>query len=110
FHRGAYFYVGDGHALQGDGEGLGNGVETSLDVQFTVKVRKGKRLRIPRLENSEYIISIGAQPEFSSNTDVALRAANTDMLEWLTTQYKLSAPEAHLLMGAAVKHQIVTYY
>ncbi|MBI4903592.1 MAG: acetamidase/formamidase family protein [Acidobacteria bacterium] len=110
FHRGAYFYVGDGHALQGDGEGLGSGVETSLDVQFTVKLRKGRRLSIPRLENADYIVSIGSQAEFSSNSDVAVRAANTDMIEWLTTEHKLTAPEAHLLMGAAVKHQIVTYY
>lgn len=110
FHRGAYFYVGDGHALQGDGEGLGNGVETSLDVQFTVKVHKGKRLRIPRLVNADYIVSIGSQPEFSSNSDVGLRMAITDLVEWLTSDYKLSAPEAHLLIGAAVKHQIVTYY
>jgi hypothetical protein len=44
FHKGALFYVGDGHAVQGDGEGLGNGVETSLDVQFIVYVHKNKRL------------------------------------------------------------------
>ena len=110
YHKGAYFYVGDGHALQGDGEGLGSGVETSLDVQFTVKVRKGKRISIPRLENADYIVSIASQPEFSSSTDNAIRTANSDMLEWLTTEYKLTAPEAHLLMGAGVKHQIVTYF
>ncbi|HIN72706.1 MAG TPA: acetamidase, partial [Dehalococcoidia bacterium] len=34
FHEGAYLYVGDGHALQGDGEPLGSGVETSMDVEF----------------------------------------------------------------------------
>ncbi|MEZ5357149.1 MAG: acetamidase/formamidase family protein, partial [Bryobacteraceae bacterium] len=27
---GAYFFVGDGHALQGDGEAVGSGIETSL--------------------------------------------------------------------------------
>ncbi|MBV6433562.1 MAG: hypothetical protein IANPNBLG_03740 [Bryobacteraceae bacterium] len=110
FHKGAYFYVGDGHALQGDGEGLGSGVETSLDVQFTVKVHKGKRLSIPRLENDEYIISIASQPEFSSSMDVGVRTANSDMLRWLQNGYGLTAPEAHLLMGAVVKHQIVTYF
>jgi amidase len=110
YHKGAYFYVGDGHALQGDGEGLGNGIETSLDVQFTVKVRKGKRISIPRLENAEYIVSIASQAEFSSSADIAVRTANSDMIQWLTTEYKLSAPEAHLLMGTVVKHQIVTYF
>ena len=110
YHKGAYFYVGDGHALQGDGEGLGTGVETSLDVQFTVKVHKGKRLSIPRLVNADYLISIGSQPEFRGSMDFALREANADMLTWLTTEYKLTAPEANLLMGTVVQHKIVTYF
>jgi amidase len=110
FHKGAYFYVGDGHAVQGDGEGLGSGVETSLDVQFTVRVHKGKRLSIPRLVNAEYLVSIGSQPEFHSSMDFGLRAANADMLRWLTEEYKLTAPEANLLIGVAVQHKIVTYF
>ena len=32
FHEGAYFYYGDVHALQGDGEIIGSGIETSADV------------------------------------------------------------------------------
>ncbi len=110
YHKGAYFYLGDGHGLQGDGEGLGSGIETSLDVQFTLRLHKGKALSNPRLVNDEYLISIAAQPEFSSSMDQGLRAANTDMLQWLTSEYKLTEPEAHLLMGTVVKHKIVTYF
>ena len=110
YHKGAYFYIGDGHALQGDGEGLGSGVETSLDVQFTVKVHKGKRLSMPRLVNEEYIVSIGSQPEFRSSMDFGLRMANSDMIRWLTTDFKLTQPEAHMLMGTVVQHKIVTYF
>jgi acetamidase/formamidase len=110
FHKGAYFYLGDGHALQGDGEGLGSGVETSLDVQFTVTIHKAKRLSMPRLVNADYLISISPQPEFHSSMDFALRAANADMLRWLMDEYKLSAPEANLLIGTVVQHKIVTYF
>lgn len=110
YHKGAFFYVGDGHARQGDGEGLGNGVETSLDVQFTVKVLKGRRISIPRLENATHIISIASQPEFSSNSDMAVRSANSDMIRWLTGDYGLTHPQAHLLMGAAIEHKIATYF
>ncbi len=110
YHKGAYFYVGDGHALQGDGEGLGTGIETSLDVQFTVRVLKNKHLSIPRMENSDYIISIASQPEFHSSMEFGLRAANSDMLRWLTEDYKLTQPEAHMLMGTVIQHKIVTYY
>lgn len=110
YHKGAYFYIGDGHALQGDGEGLGSGVETSLDVQFTVKVHKGKRLSIPRLVNDEFLVSVASQPEFRSSMDFGLRSANSDMIRWLTSEYKLTHPEAHMLMGAAVQHKIATYF
>ena len=35
FVEGALFFVGDGHALQGDGEIVGTGIEVSADVEFT---------------------------------------------------------------------------
>ena len=61
---------------------------------------------MPRLVNDEYIVSIGSQPEFHSSMDFALRAANADMLHWLTSEYKLTAPEANLLFGTVVQHKI----
>jgi hypothetical protein len=81
-----------------------------LNVQFTVTVHKGKHLSMPRLVNAEYLISIAGQPEFHSSMEFGLRAANVDMLRWLMDEYKLSAPEANLLIGAVVQHKIVTYY
>jgi len=109
YHEGAYFYVGDGHALQGDGEGLGMGIETSMDVQFTVKVLKGMRLSMPRLINATHIVSISSQPEWNSNLDRGLQDANSDMIQWLTGEYGLTLPEAHLLLGTVVQHKVVTY-
>src|SRR5437667_3152509 len=53
YHPGGLLFIGDGHALQGDGEPTGNGVETSMDVEFSVEVRKGANLSGPRLENDE---------------------------------------------------------
>jgi acetamidase/formamidase len=110
FNKGAYLYVGDGHALQGDGEGFGAGVETTMDVQFTVKLHKGKRISIPRLINDEYLVSIASQPEFRSNMDIGVRRANSDMIEWLTSECELTPQEAHMLMGSVVEHKIVTYF
>lgn len=110
FADGAYLYVGDGHARQGDGEGFGNGIETSMDVRFTVRLHKGKTLRIPRLINDEHLVSIASQPEFNSSMDAGLRSANSDMLRWLTSECGLTGPEAHMLLGTSVEHKIVTYY
>ena len=41
---GALLYVGDGHALQADGELNGNALETSLDVEFSVDLVREKSL------------------------------------------------------------------
>src|SRR5262249_36779054 len=75
YHPGALLFIGDGHALQGDGEPTGTGIETSMDVEFTVQLRKKASLTGPRAETRDYIISIGSQPEFASLTNRALELA-----------------------------------
>jgi acetamidase/formamidase len=81
FHPAALLYLGDGHALQGDGEPTGTGIETSMDVEFTVRLQKQARLTIPRLETADMIVSIGSQQEFSSSLNSALEMATTDMVD-----------------------------
>lgn len=39
FHEGAFLYIGDGHALQADGEIAGNALETSMNVVFSVQLK-----------------------------------------------------------------------
>ncbi len=48
YHPGALLFVGDGHALQADGEPTGTGIETTMDVEFAVDLRKGAKLTGPR--------------------------------------------------------------
>ena len=75
----ALFYLGDGHAVQGDGEIVGTGIETSFDVQFTVQLIKGRGIGWPRAENQNYIMTVGnARP-----LDQALQHATTEMVCWL---------------------------
>ncbi len=108
FHPGALLFIGDGHALQGDGEPTGTGIETSMDVEFTVDVRKKQPLSGPRAETAEYIISIGSQPEFVSSTNRGLQLATSDMVNWLTSEYKMEPWAAHLLIGYQGRYDIVT--
>lgn len=110
YHTGAYFYLGDGHAAQGDGEGFGAGIETSLDVEFTVRVVKNKHLTGPRLVNERYIASIVSNPSKDSSTDSRLREANSDMIRWLREECGLTLWQAHMLMGSVVEHKIGTYW
>ena len=108
FQPGALLFIGDGHALQADGEPTGTGIETSMNVEFTVNLRKKARLAGPRVETSEYIISMGSQPEFASSLDRALQMATSDMATWLISDYKLEPWAAHLLIGYQGKYDVVT--
>ena len=108
YHPGALLFIGDGHALQGDGEATGNGIETSMDVQFSVEVRKNAKLTGPRLETADHLISLGAQPEFVSSLDRALQMATTDMAHWLIDEYKLEPWAAHVLISFQGKYEVVT--
>jgi len=108
YHPGALLFLGDGHALQGDGEPTGNGVETSMDVEFSVTLRKKAGLTGPRVETADAIISIGSQPEFQSSLDRALEMATTDMVQYLVKDYGLEEWAAHLLIAFQGKYEVVT--
>ena len=102
FVPGALLHVGDGHAVQGDGEIVGTGIETSFDVRFTVSLRKGKRIGWPRGENAEYIFTVGnARP-----LDQAVQHATTEMLRWLREDYNLDTLAASILLGQCVEYDL----
>jgi acetamidase/formamidase len=107
-HTGAYLYFADGHALMADGEPTGAGVETSMDVQFTVSLKKGAKLTDPRLENKDYIFAIASQAEFVSSLDRSLRQASSGMLRWLQEDYHLDAVTAHMLIGYQGQYEVIT--
>jgi amidase len=102
FVPGALLHLGDGHAVQGDGEIAGTGIEISMDVQVTVHVQKGKTIRWPRGENAEYIFTVGnARP-----LDQCVQHATSEMLRWLTDEYGLDAMGASILLGQAVEYDL----
>jgi acetamidase/formamidase len=102
FVEGALLFLGDGHALQGDGEIGGTGVEISMDVEFSVDVIKGKPIGWPRGENNDYIFTVGnARP-----LDQCVQHATTEMARWLQTDYGLDAQSAGLLMSQTVEYDL----
>ena len=102
-HPGALLFVGDGHAAQGDGELTGDALETSMDIEFTVDVIKGQNFGHPLAENSEFLISIG----IGGSLDQALQQATSGMVRWLQRDHKLTANEAAMILGFAVKYDVV---
>ncbi len=106
FVPGALFHIGDGHAVQGDGEIVGTGVEISFDVGFTVDVQKGRRIYWPRGENEEYIFAAGnARP-----LDQATQHATTEMIRWLEKDLGIDPVGAHILMGQTVEYDLGNIY
>jgi amidase len=106
FAPGALLHLGDGHALQGDGEIIGTGIEISFDVQFSVDLRKGWPIAWPRGENDDSIFTLGnARP-----MEEALQHATTEMLSWLQADYGLDAYGASVLLGMYVEYQVGNVY
>jgi amidase len=102
FVEGALFFVGDAHALQGDGEIVGTGIEVSADVEFTLEVLKGKRISWPRAENNEFVLAVGnARP-----LDEALQHATAELMRLLAEDHGLDSRASSALLGQCIRYEI----
>ncbi len=97
FHDGAYFYFGDFHALQGDGEIVGSGLESTADVTFQFELQKGRTIRWPRFEDATHIMVAGSVRPLSD----ALRIAYVELIEWLVADYGFDKIEAYQVVSQA---------
>jgi acetamidase/formamidase len=95
FHDGALFYFGDGHALQGDGEICGSGLETTMDVTLQFDLIKGKSIRWPRMEDATDIMVAGSVRPLVD----AFRIAQVELIDWLVTEYGFEKLEAYQLVS-----------
>lgn len=94
---GALLSIGDGHAMQGDGEVTGTALETSLKATIEVRLRKGQRLRWPRAESPTHYITMGLDPDL----DEAARLATREMVDYLVAEMGLSRDDAYVLCSLA---------
>jgi acetamidase/formamidase len=102
FHPGALLGMGDAHAAMGDGEVVGTGLETSVDVTFTVDVIRGYATSQVRAETKDYLISFGV----SGSVPESIQLATTQLAEWIKKDYKLNDSEIALLFGDVLKYDI----
>lgn len=104
YQPGALLYLGDGHALQGDGETTQWALETSLEVEFSVDVLPARSLSTPRAESDSHITAIGQ----AGSLDDALRSATAGMIQWLEQDYGLDVEASSLILGSAAEYRVVT--
>ena len=105
FVPGGLFHIGDGHALQGDGEIVGTGIEISFDVTFTVHLIKNRPIQWPRAANSTHVMTVGnARP-----VDQAVQHATTEMIHLLGQACGLDNRTIHILLGQTVEYDLANF-
>jgi amidase len=102
FHPGALLGMGDAHGAMGDGEVVGTGLETSVDVTFTVDIIRGYSTPQVRAETKDYLISFGV----AGSVPESIQLATTQLAEWMKHDYSLDDSEVALLFGDVLKYDI----
>jgi acetamidase/formamidase len=104
FNEGALFYIGDGHAMQGDGEVDGTAIEISLTptLQLIVHKGSGKTMNWPRAEDADHYYAMG----MDADLDRALKIALKETVDFLQRRAGLSAADAYALASLAVDFRI----
>jgi acetamidase/formamidase len=121
FQTGALLFLGHGHARQGDGGVAGTGVETSLDVEFSVEVVKKQEWPHssvvrpstvvgefpqgwPRVEAADYVMAVGTATDMLQ----ALQHATLELHHWLDDDFGLSERAVNVFLGQAIEYEITS--
>ena len=110
--EGALFSVGDGHAMQGDGEVCGTAIESPMSVALRFDLVKGANLRMPRfttpgpvsrhLDAAGYEVTTGIGPDLMQ----ASRDAVSGMVDLLATRFGMAPVEAYMLCSVCADLRI----
>jgi acetamidase/formamidase len=95
---GGLISIGDGHALQGDGEVTLTALETSLRGSIQIFLRKGSTIHWPRAETPSHFITMG----LNTDLDEAARMATREMIDFLVSEKRLSRDDAYILCSLGV--------
>lgn len=96
---GALFSLGDGHALQGDGESSGTAIECPMDLaDITLILHEDMTLSMPRANTPAGWITF----RFNEDLNEAAAAALAEMVSFMQQLYSISRTEATALSSAAV--------
>jgi len=100
---GALLSFGDGHYAMGEGEIIGTAVEGALNVTLTVDLIKKRATPWPRIENGEWMMSVGAGRPLED----AARVAFKDMVGWVREKTGLSEMDAYEFVSQAARAPVV---
>jgi len=98
----AYFYIGDCHGRQGDGELCGVAVEIPATVTVRIDLIKGWSIPGVRLETEDFIMAVGSARPMED----AARMAYRDLIRWMVEDYGYEESEAYFLATQAGKMRV----
>ena len=106
-HPGALLHVGDMHARQGDGEICGGGgIETGGSAKLMVEINpKPPEMSWPRLENADYIMTIGVDKP----AEDAFRIALSEMILWLDADYGMTQGDAFMFLAQCLEARVTQF-
>ena len=100
---GALFSVGDGHALQGDGECCGTAIECPMErVSLTFRLHDDVHITTPRANTPAGWLTMGLHEDLNEATVIALNA----MLDLMEEQYHMPRTDALALASLVVDLRI----
>lgn len=92
--EGAYLYLGDCHAAQGDGELCGVAVEHPTVTTVQIDLIKGWTIKTPRLENDRFYMTIGSARPMED----AARGAYRELIRWMVADFGFEEIDAYMLL------------
>jgi acetamidase/formamidase len=103
---GGRIWIGDVHALQGDGVVDQTAIETAAEnLEIRYDLRSGVALRAPLVETPDSWILIG----FADDLDDAVTGCLRELIHWLAAATELSESEAYALASMAVSFRVTQY-
>jgi len=99
FVNGALLFLGDVHAIQGEGEICGVAVEIPAEIRLTIDLIKNKKIDWPRIKSRNYIMTVCS----SKPLEDATRLAFSELIVWLEKEYGFSHLDACLLVAQLSK-------
>lgn len=89
FHDGALLYVGDAHAVQGEGEISGTAVEMPAEVEIEMSLIEGESVNCPRIETEGEVMFVATTSGVGTLED-AIRTAYFELIIWMEEEYGLN--------------------
>lgn len=107
---GAYFFTGDCHAAQGEGEACGVALEISGKVTVRFELRKNSPISWPRIESPDELMTVGSARPMEDAAKIAYK----ELILWLEKDFGFDRWDAYQLVTQAgslyVGNMVDTYY